>query len=359
MNSRIFSLGILSIGVLFAGAGCVSFSGNDAAANGPAGVFVSLDAGEKWQHISLLPQAEGVKTLSDASVYRLVEDPEDTQALYWASRERGLLYSYDNGKSWHQAAAPLNTGFVYSVAVHPKDKCTIFATPGSVVYRSDDCSRSWTDIQLGLNQSERVASIAFNPFNPANILLAKSSGDLLQSFDGGKSWSVQNRFNARVEHVAFDELQSGVIYVATRDAGLFRSVDGGKTWGGLMSVLKDFSGAKEYRRFIIHPTRKDTIYWISTYGILVSKDRGDSWEPMRLIDAPGSASIYAFVINPKNEKEIFYTASVGGTSVLYHSVDEGVNWRTKRLPSGQMPTALRVHPEGNILYVGFTIPPKQ
>jgi hypothetical protein len=80
---------------------------------------------------------------------------------------------------------------------------------------------------------------------------------------------------------------------------------------------------------------------------------------MTLLTAPGSVQIYGFAVNPKNPNHMYYTATANNRSTFYRTVDGGQNWITKRLPSGQIPTALRVHPEQeDWVYVGFTIPPK-
>ena len=63
--------------------------------------------------------------------------------------------------------------------------------------------------------------------------------------------------------------------------------------------MTDFPGALDYRRFFIHPERSKTMYWVSTYGILVSYDGGNNWQAIELITPPGSALIYGFAVNPK------------------------------------------------------------
>lgn len=359
MVFRSWKIYIPFVFLLLAGQGCISLSGSGSTTTGPAGMWVSGDKGNTWQQISLLPQAGGVRVLSGVSVFRLGTDPQDPKALYWASRDQGFFYSYDDGNTWRQPAPPLNTGFVYSVAVDPRDKCNIYAATGGSVYKSDDCSRSWKEVYRD-SSGDHVAAVAFNPFNPRQVFLAKAGGDLLQSSDNAVSWSVMKRFGTRIESFIPDPFIGNTFYVASRTQGLYRTQNGGTVWDNLGSNLKEFPGALEYRRLYLHPTKKSVIYWISTYGILVSEDTGNTWMPMNLINAPGSANIYAFAVNPKNDKEIYYTATIAERSTFYRSADGGKSWITKKLPTDQRPTALRVHPVNeNVVYIGFTIPPKQ
>lgn len=356
-----YRLFLIPIVLLFAGQGCLSVGGDTGpTTSGPAGFFVSADRGESWQSLASYPTVEGVKSLDGVSVYRLFFDPQDPHAFYWASREHGLFYTYDDGREWRRAAAPLNAGFIYSVAVHPKDKCTIYATTGDIIYRTDDCSRSWKEAYRESRGSVEVRSIAINPFQPNFIYALLTNGDLLRSVDNGQSWEVLSRFPGRGEQIVLSPLESGLIYVIMRDSGIFRSVDNGQIWDRLDTTFADFPKALEYRRFALHPTDPAVIYWISTYGILVSSDFGNSWKPMELITAPGSADIYGFGINPKNPSEMYYTTTIASRSTFYRTDDGGKSWETKKLPTGQLPVVLFVHgEEPSAVYLGFTIPPKQ
>jgi hypothetical protein len=57
---------------------------------------------------------------------------------------------------------------------------------------------------------------------------------------------------------------------------------------------------------------------------------------------------------------MYYTATLKdlSRSTFYKSIDGGVNWTTKKLPTGQVPAKMRIHPEKNYIYIGFAIPPK-
>lgn len=321
---------------------------------------MSADKGESWQQISALPKADGVKSINGVSVYRLYEDPQDPRAMYITTPANGMFYTFDDGKTWRQPEGPLSSGFVYAVAVHPKNKCVLFATNGRQVFRTDDCLRSWTEVDSELRSDVSVRALAFNPFPPYQIYQAKTNGDILQSFDSGHGWQVTQQFKKRLVNLVASPLKENLLYAVMKEDGLYRSEDGGASWVSVKDKLKKFSGALEYRRFALHATKPDTIYWISTYGILRSDDRGDSWTEMKLLTPPGSASIYGFAVNPQNENEIYYVGTVGNRSLFYKTVDGGKIWTTKKVPSGQLPSVLRAHPtQANVIYMGFSIPPKQ
>ena len=361
MRSKfILTLSGIAFVFLLTGASCVSFSSNQTGTTGPAGMFVSTDKGESWQQTSALPKAEGVKSISGVSVNRLYEDPQDPRALYVTTPSNGMFYSFDDGKTWQQPEGPLSSGFVYAVAVHPKNKCVIFASNGREVFRTDDCLRSWTKVDSELRSDVSVRTLAFNPFPPYQIFQGKTNGDILQSFDSGNGWQMVKKFNKRLVNLIASPLKENLLYAIMKEDGLYRSEDGGASWVSTKDKLKKLSGGLEYRRFALHATKPDTVFWISTYGILRSDDRGDNLTAMNLITPPGSANIYGFAVNPQNENEVYYVGTIGNRSLFYKTVDGGKNWTTKKVPSGQLPTVLRVHPkQTNVIYMGFSIPPKQ
>ncbi len=362
MKKYLIYLGFMSLVILFTGQSCVSLNSNNTkpTTSGPAGMFVSTDKGDTWKQISALPTADGVKSISGVSVYHIFEDPEDTSAMYLATRSNGLFYSYNDGVSWQHSGPPFSSGFIYSIAIHPKNKCIVYSATGSQVFKTNDCSRSWVEMYRESRSDVKIISLAFDPFFANDIIVAEDNGDLLKSVDEGKSWMLVNRFGLKISEIWADSLQQNVWYIITRADGLYRSTDGGTTWVSLKDKMSAFSGSLDFRRFLMNYTKPGVIYWISTYGILISNDSGDTWASLPLITPPGSANIYGFAVNSLNDQEIYYTATISDRSTFYRSLDGGKNWVTKKLPSGQIPTALRVKPgQDTVLYLGFTIPPTQ
>lgn len=358
MRKSISIIAILCFALFLTGASCVSLGGGGETTSGPAGVFISQDKGESWQQVVTLPTPSGVKNIANVSVYRIFDDPQDPDTMYLATRDSGLFFTYYNGVSWQRSADDsFASGYVYGIAVHPKNKCVLYATNGRQVYRSDDCSRHWTEMYRESRSDILINSLAFNYFSPYQIFISESNGDIMESFDSGNSWNVIKRFNTRTYNIMTSPLQEGLAYVTTENQGLYRSDNNGVDWAPLANGLKKYSGAMEYRRLVLHAKNPNTIYWVSTYGILRSDDKGETWNAYNLLTPPGSANIYAFAVNPQNDNELFYTATMGARSTLYKSLDGGKNWITKKLPSGQIPVVLRVHPaKTSVLFLGFFIP---
>jgi len=351
-------LNSLLILLVFFSTGCLKVGDTTTSStSGPAGVFFSSDKGETWVSKSGYPTIEGVKNLQTTSVYRLLEDPLDPNTLYWASRENGMFYSYDNANSWKQVEKTLNNGFIYDIAISPADKCTIFTTNGRQIFKTEDCSRSWVELYREVRLEDHITSIEFNPFNENQIWMTESNGDLFVSNDMGNNWNVEERFKTFIYSVDFDKIKPNLLYISSRTKGLYRSKDGGNSWTSLSDKLKDYSGSLEFRRFLVYPTKAETIYWVSKYGILTSRNAGEDWEAIKLVTPPGSVDIYGFAVNPQNPNEIYYTGTINNRSTFYRSMDGGKNWDTRKMPTKQLPTVIRVHPKNSDwIYIGYTIP---
>lgn len=344
--------------VTLTGASCISLGGG--AAEGPMGMYRSSDKGESWSTINTFPSTKGVLSIAGLKVFRSYLDPSDPNAIYITTRGQGLYYTYDNGDSWRTVPA-LAGSYLYGLAVDPKDKCTIYATDSGRIYKTEDCTRTWKTIYTEGRTGERFVSVAVDYKDTNSVYAAQLGGDILVSRDAGKSWRTIQRLGMYLQHLTADPLAPGRLYLATYKDGLYRSDNRGQDWIELGYGLEDYSGAKDFYRLILNSAKKDSLFWISKYGILRSDDGGLSWTDMKLITPPGSVNIYAFAINPKNQKEIYYTGTILGEnnvhvrSTFYKSTDGGVNWVTKKLPTNTIPTLLTIHPnDPNTLFMGFT-----
>ncbi|MDO8499739.1 MAG: hypothetical protein Q7S66_03710 [bacterium] len=356
MSKKFFLPFIVLAGLVLIGAGCILSGSNPA---GPVGMYRTPDKGNTWLQIVAYPTAKGVQSLSSVNVFRIYEDPSDPNTMYLGTRGQGLYYTYDNGDTWRNFPF-FNGKFIYGLAVDPKDKCTIFTSDGLHIYKTVDCGRVWDLFYSEERSEQRFVSIAIDPENSQLVYGAQLNGDVIKSADGGKSWASIKRFGFILQYMTTDPTTPKRIFVASYRDGLFRSDDGGATWTEISKVFEGFSNSKEFYRLALNPAVKDSLFWISKYGVLKSDDAGFTWNEIKLIPPPGSVNIYGFAVNPKNQKEMYFTATILGDqnkpvrSTFYRTADGGASWVTKQLPTNSIPTAIRVQPvKGDILFVGF------
>ena len=135
----------------------------------------------------------------------------------------------------------------------------------------------------------------------------ESGGELYRSVDAGKSWQLLGKgFTA----VGVFDLNA---YVATRGDGILRSADGGATW-------KKVSDITPTGRVLC--VVKGVGYWLTTTGLLVSTDRGKTWQQQ------GSALEAAWgPFFGKDEKEIVVAARRDKVEGLWKTEDAGTTWK--------------------------------
>lgn len=338
--------------IALASAGCVRLNSRPKVPP-DAGIWRSLTKGEQWEGRQRLVTAGGVGSLSGVGIEKLFFDPQDPRALYLTAVGGGLAYTYDAGETWQQLAE-VGNGSVSTLAVDPRQTCTVYLGIGNRALKTTDCSRSYKEIYLD-SRPIAVSAVAVDARNSDVVYVGTSSGDLLRSANGGGSWSRFFQFSSGVQWLKFDPQVGSRAYLLTAGHGLFRSVDGLLTWQSLSPGLTPYSNGQHIRSLQFVKDQPNTIFLLNLYGLLRSADGGDSWQALPLITPPLSATILVFTVNPIHSQEIYYATA----STFYASADGGVKWVTRRLPGRRAtPTVMAIHPlHPAALYLGLTVTP--
>lgn len=144
---------------------------------------------------------------------------------------------------------------------------------------------------------------------PQDILAVhhESGQELHRSADGGKSWQLLGKDFTAVG--IFDSKA----YVASKGSGILRSVDGGLTWtkvsdvtptGRVLSVVKGIG------------------YWLTQDGLLVSKDRGETWQKQGSTLEAAWGPFFG-----RDEKEIAVVGRRGKEAGFWQTADAGKTWK--------------------------------
>lgn len=334
--------------LFFAGVGCIELSGSSAAADG--GVWKTVDRGDHWLSKKTVLTAAGLGTLTGKSIASLEMDPQDRQAVYAGTSTDGLFYSYDGGDSWTQAKQ-LSAGAVTSIAVDPKNKCSVYATVGQRVWKTTDCSRTFASAYYDARSNVGLTDVEVDWFNSNTVYVGTSAGDLLKSADGGANWASIQRFEDKIMKIYIDPSDSRILLVGLRDNGVWKSSDAGAKWTQLKEGLKDLGNGRGLVTIAGDAKGNNTYFVAAKYGILKTTDGGTSWKALNLPTPPESVIIYSLAINPANGNEIYY----GTSSTFYRSLNGGANWTTKKLPTSRAATSLLVdQQDSKIIYMGTT-----
>jgi photosystem II stability/assembly factor-like uncharacterized protein len=107
--------------------------------------------------------------------------------------------------------------------------------------------------------------------------------------------------------------------------GIFRQEVGSGKWEQLKNGLPE--GA-EVHAITVHPTDSNTIFVGSTKGIYRSKNRGDSFEHLKV--EGGDPDIWSILIHPKDPNRLYAGAT---PTAVYRSDDGGNSWKKMADPA--------------------------
>ncbi|MBE1488480.1 WD40/YVTN/BNR-like repeat-containing protein [Plantactinospora soyae] len=277
--------------------------------------------------------------------------------------------SDDLGESWHEPAeAPLafpdGTGAslerVWQLSPGtPDEPDVVYAgTQPSALFRSDDGGIHYEMVRPLWDHPHReqweggfggqaVHTVLPHPADPAQVLVAMSTGGVYRTGDSGASWRPQNtgirayflpdewpEFGQCVHKVARDAGDPELLY-AQNHHGVYRSRDGGVTWKSIADGLpSDFGFA-----MVAHPHRSGTIFSFPLVAdgerfpvdrrcrVFRSTDAGTTWEPLSngLPTGPYYPVVLrdAMCVDDLRPAGVYFGTRSGE---VYASGDEGDSW---------------------------------
>jgi photosystem II stability/assembly factor-like uncharacterized protein len=343
------SVCLLAAFALLASGCSVSFKNNNSNAATDGGFWVSLDKGASWRQVSAIPTVTGAPgSIAPLDASCLTLDPGDVNAIYFGSTAKGLLYTYNIGGGWNQAAS-LNEAKINSIAVSPDNKCQIYAAAGNKVYRSNDCSRSWAQVYFDNDVRTQIGALAVDQYDSNKVFFGNSRGEIIRSLDRGDHWMTVLRSGSNVNEIIISPHDSRKIFVTTVNDGIFRTADSGDNWLPLKDKMAEFKNSFNIVGLIASPSSDGLLFAATAYGLLKSDNNGDTWSKIQLVTPEKEASINSLAVNPKNPQEIYYVTK----TTFYSSADGGVSWRAKKLPTTRAGWKLLIKPdEVNVIFMG-------
>jgi photosystem II stability/assembly factor-like uncharacterized protein len=323
------------------------------------GVWKSEDGGMSFRPVF---DRQPVQSIGDIAI-----DPSNPKIVWVGTGEswtrnsvsvgNGVYKSVDGGENWTWVGLP-NSERITRVLVDPKDSNTVYVcapgrlwsdSPDRGLYKTSDGGRSWSLILKGPNLSTGCSSVAMDPSDHNRLLAgtwdfrrkgwtfrsggegpeAPSGSRMLESRDGGRSWTELNSGNAkglpnqpwgRVE-IAFAPGNPRQVYAFVENvrSALYVSEDGGRTF-----EERDRSQGMVWRpfyfgRLVVDPNNDKRLFKMG-YSVIGSEDGGKSFSTT---GGGSHADWHALWIDPTNSKHM-----IGGDDGgLWLSEDGGTKWR--------------------------------
>ena len=225
-------------------------------------VFSSFVIAQEKSLVKNIPFTSIGPTIMSGRVVDLEVNPNNPNEFYAAYASGGLWHTKNNGTTFTPILDTANTQNIGSIAVHWKTRTIWVGTgennssrssyAGIGILKSDDNGKTW--INVGLNDSHHIGSIAINPSNPDEVVIGvighlyspnKQRG-IFKTFDGGKTWN-QSLFiseNTGIIDIKVQPDNFNIQYAAAwererkawnftgngAESGIYKSTDAGNTW---------------------------------------------------------------------------------------------------------------------------------
>jgi len=284
-------------------------------------------------------------------------------ACYIFGAQSGLLYlSADDGKTWSQPRGGLGGGCdrISTLAISPDyaaDQTIFAALVGNGIFRSTDGGQLWRPTSTGL-QSMSIEQILLSPGSASDRMAFSRSrvlgqGNLYRSSDGGATWE---RLGVDLSLVAmspeFD--RDGVLMGVSADQVVV-SRDRGKTWEPVGSVPEGDSITRLGLAPLFERWQVAFAFGSASQNLYRSADGGHSWDvvlsvgghafgpfPPQLVFGPeteGGRLLFLLVTDSDPDADFYKDQGA-----LYRSQDGGLSWEKLALPTDLVPTALAISP---------------
>jgi photosystem II stability/assembly factor-like uncharacterized protein len=315
---------------------------------GYEGIYKSINAGRNWSEMD-----QGL----DGSTLRAFEiDPLEPATLYageacgrGANNCGGVYKSINGGVGWRVIDEGIQSPNIQALAIFPTDANTLIAEINGGISISTDGGITWKQIDWSFPGLLQIDNIAFDPTN-SKILYA-STGTLIYSTNGGYSWKLIPDFDCDcgIYVVIVDPSNPATLYAGTHNQGVFKSTDRGITWTniGLTEENVEHNGEQVVNSLALDPKDPNNIFAGTDWGIMVSKDGGNSW---KLMEETIAKEIDQITFDPLRPSTIY---AMGAYSVL-KSIDDGESWNyidTNPFPSRL--AGLALHPTlPGIIFIG-------
>ncbi|MDD3487292.1 MAG: YCF48-related protein [Candidatus Moranbacteria bacterium] len=347
-NTKTIIIGILSI-LLFSGCSLVSNTAD-------GGVFRSDDGGKTF---SQKVKIDDKTSIGSANVLSLAVNPQNGNEAYVGTKTSGMFKTTDAGETWQSVKISQSASTpqkIYSIAIDPKNPSLVYVAAivdgRGLILKSSDGGANWGETYPEPSDGSFVLALAVDPSDSGKIFGGTTRGQIIFSENGGETWRAAHEGTSAITKIAFDQFDSNLAYFAVNENGLLRTKDGGKTFDNLgeKNVLNLSRQLGSPMSIITDPNREDWAYAGTSTGLFRSKNGGDDWELVKVLNSPQENAIRGIAVNPKNSEEIVY----GASQVFYKSVDGGESWATTQSGGSRVIEAVGYNRQDpSVIYIGM------
>lgn len=217
---------------------------------GESGLHKTTDGGTNWQYVYV--------NSDFFSVYFM-----DENIGWMVGSGRRIYKTYDGGNTWN--STPIEeVGFNYYTVQFIDQNTGFVAGGGGRIYKTNDGGQTWGRIIQ--TKSDYLNSVFFTSNNNGYAV-----GDsILQTIDGGETWTVYNQITPNYEFYTANFPDNNNGYIGG-SGEILKTMDGGNNWNIIHSGFA-------YDIYDIEFLNSDTGWCVGSYKIILkTTDGGQNW----------------------------------------------------------------------------------
>ncbi len=269
---------------------------------GESGIHISKDNGNTWEKIDAGFEGKTIKQFEEVN-----------GEIFALDNDKGVYKYSINSKSWSQEEI-LYDSLICSDIIIYKDTLYTTGKQRGILYSSNN-GTSWDVFNLGLDSISLTASKMLRNENLFVLFVyGLNYNYFLSSTDGGRKWLSNVIPNSKLTDILLldDKL------IATTENGVKYSTDNGSTFKDLTGGELD-SGMQSGRVFI---DEDKNIYIPTTKGLLQSTDNGKDWNIFITKENMLNSNIWYTIV--KNNVKVYGFNEEGD---LFITENQGSDWQ--------------------------------
>lgn len=349
MGTRMFRTSIIGLavisGLLFTGQSCINLSSNKTS---DGGVYRSDDRGTNWTQKVFVGQVKKkLVTIAGNDIGAMEFLPSNPSTIYLGTTANGLYRTDDGGERWQLTGR--RTGSITVIAAEPVSSQTIYVGNGGHIDRSIDGGTTWARVYTETRTGITISAIGIDPTNTKHVFAGNTGGVLIETKDYAATWQVRATLNDGIKQLILDPRTPKLLFASLVKSGLVRSQDGGSTWSYLSEKMREFPGSSAINDIALDLKSPATIYLGTTYGLMKSKDLGESWSAPTTLIPNQTAPIQQVAVDPSDSSKVYFTV----TNKVHLTNDAGATWTVSTVPTKRQINELKISPKTpSTLYVG-------
>jgi hypothetical protein len=334
-RDRLLLISILAL-LPFVGAACGVFQ--SPAPDG--GIYVTADRGETFSQLNFVSQQGGeLVTLDQTNVGGIVFHPVQRNIMYAMTIGDGIYKTTTEGAQWFRTGL---TGGTYGrLIIDPITPSTLYASNGRHILKSGNAGETWKEIFIETRGDQSITDMAIDPQMSARLLAVTDKGDILVSEDFGGTWDVLQHISRGIAAMHIHPSNSLRFFFRTVDQHLLRTDDGGTTFDDLTENWSAVTlRAGTLYDLAFRRSAPDVLFLATSYGLMESVDAGETWVLQPTLIQPSTVPISAVLLPDADPLTIYLLAG----RTLHRSLDGGVEWAVRSIPTSRAITTVVAHP---------------